>query len=58
MASAFAIAEERRARALVDNALRRDLLSDDATTMGRRLRQRRETLTLGDVRSALDDRTA
>jgi tetratricopeptide (TPR) repeat protein len=39
--SAFAIAEERRARELVDNALRRDLLSaDTATVMSRRLRER------------------
>jgi CHAT domain-containing protein len=59
VAAAFAIAEERRARELVENALRRDLLSDDTTrSMSRRLRERRGTLTLSDVRAALDDRTA
>ena len=58
VASAFAIAEERRARELVDNALRRDLLGDTAASMARRLREGRATLTLGDLRAALDERTA
>jgi len=59
VASAFAIAEERRARELVDNALRRDLLlADTASAMSRRLKQKSVTLTLGETRAALDQRTA
>src|SRR4029079_11172148 len=54
-----AIAEERRARELVDNALRRDLLLDDTlNAMSRRVRQRNVTLTLGEAKAALDERTA
>lgn len=59
VASAFAIAEERRARELVDNALRRDLLLDDTlNAMSRRLRQRSVTLSLGEAKAALDERSA
>jgi CHAT domain-containing protein/tetratricopeptide (TPR) repeat protein len=58
VSSAFAIAEARRARELVDNALRRDLLRDTTTSMSRRLKGSRVTLTLGAVQNALDSRTA
>jgi CHAT domain-containing protein len=56
--SAFAIAEGRRARELVDYALRRDLMRADTTVMARHVRGARATLGLDEVAASLDRTTA
>jgi CHAT domain-containing protein/tetratricopeptide (TPR) repeat protein len=56
--SAFAIAEGRRARELVDYALRRDVMRADTTVLARHVRRAGATLGLDEVAAALDRNTA